>query len=231
MFNSELDFYITIIAIKSYQTSVDQLIETLPPQYKLIIIYQNEPEDSYQIQDNGNIIINQRRNIFEYGWFTALKYGFDNQLFKDTSKFLLLQSTMKLTGGHEESTQRIENLLSEMDDSHIYFLCGNGQFNICIIDKIGIEAVAPFYDGLETLEKTTAIEWEIQEIQGKSPRLAQTNVKIHPDMVYGIKDGESKKYGNTIRHTTIIPSLGAEKYNIIPDEIERTRGHELFTIN
>jgi hypothetical protein len=210
-FEEKTTFYISIILTKKYQNSLDQLVETLPTQYKKVIIYQDEPEDSYQIQDNGDIIIYQVRNIYEYGQFTALKYGFDNGLFTDDCVFLLLHSTMKLK---ENSHEKIETLRSEMGDAHIYFICPNGQFNMCLADKQGIEAIAPFYKDFYTLDKGLGIEWEMGYVEGKSPRSAKTSVKIHPDTIYNNVNISSRVYGGLERWTTYIPSIDAEKFNV-----------------
>jgi hypothetical protein len=224
-FEEKTTFYISIIAVRKYKKSLDQLVETLPTQYKKVIIYQDEPEDSYQIQDNGDIIIYQVKNLMDYGQFPGLKYGFDNGLFTDDCVFLLLHTTMKLRGTSTESTQKIETLRSEMGDAHIYFITNIGQFNMCLIDKQGIEAVAPFYDDLNYIDKRTAIEYELHHVPGKSPTMANTIIKYHPTGVY--PEGEPYKvYGGTDRFSTIIPSLNAVKHNLTFLEVDRTNGFE-----
>jgi len=64
--------YIVITTIKKYNKALAELIQTLPSTLKRIIIYSGEEEDSYSIDESGNINVCISQNLYDYGVFIGL---------------------------------------------------------------------------------------------------------------------------------------------------------------
>jgi hypothetical protein len=202
------NFYISIICIKSFDISLERLLPTIPSHFKKIIIYQKEDDYSYKIKENGDIFVNVKNNIFEYGHWIGLKYLFDKNLLNNNDKFLLLHSTMIFL---DDPTFRIHKLLLEMGNNNIYFVTSNGQYNICLIDKIGIDTGYEYYRHFITMDKDTAIAFEWQHNLKWSPKSWPINKKFHQYDAYFVS--EKPIYTDLIRKITFIPSLYTEKYH------------------
>ena len=57
--------YISIITIKGYEKALDMLLESIPETFRnIIIIYQNEENESVSVNEKDHIIVKIRHNLY-----------------------------------------------------------------------------------------------------------------------------------------------------------------------
>jgi hypothetical protein len=202
------NFYISIICTRNYQESVTKLVNSIPDNFKIIIIYQDEKQLNYNYDDTGKIIVNIENNIFEYGHWIGLHYLLENNVISPDSKILLMHSTSLFLG---DPTEKIREVLYDMGDNNIYYIGAKGESNVCIIDKIAIEYGYNIYKKFLTMDKKYAIDLEFNPNLEDSPKSWNIKQKYNSEPRQEI--GTRAVYSTNIeRIVTYYPSLNMEKY-------------------
>ena len=202
------NFYISIVCARGYEESLNILLASIPKHFRVIIIYQNEGAVDHAIEDDGTIVVRIRHNIYEYGHWVGLKHLLENNVIPADSKVLLLHSTSKFLA---DPTDKLREMLSEIDGANIYYIGNHGQNNMCILDRVGIETGYNVYEKQLTMDKEYAIRLEVDHRLKDSPKAWDIKQK------YSVHDREDVGvrvvYSNNVeRKVTYFPSLHLEKY-------------------
>ena len=204
--------YISIITIKGYEQALNMLLQSIPKTFKnIIIIYQNEENESIMINENKYIIVKIRHNIYEYGSFIGLYRVLEANLIDKNEIILLLHDTCKFG---EKSIELCEDLVSKMRSelkSDIVFLSSLGHNNICFVNKTAIDYGYNVYKDTYTMPKSLAIDLEnnipYDERSIKSFYVKRTIIDIDP-----INKGKIKIYGDIERTVNYFSIIDLEKY-------------------
>ena len=203
--------YVVITTIRRYHEALWKLLQTVPREWKYILVYQDEPDgnnDRYIIRGDGNIEVYISQNLYDYGSFVGVNMLLNDKIVPDDSWFLFLHDTCKLG---PRSKQTIEDLIESAFDYDLIWLCCSGQCNICIIRNM-IPHGNSVYNGMK-MSKQYAIE--IEHVEGKDSIksfpcrqifLNHQNTFVHPTFPYD----DVELYGQ--RTTVKFDTFDLEKY-------------------
>ena len=170
------DFYIVITTIRSYQVALTELLQSLPPQLKYIVIYSKEPTNDYKIQET-TIEVSIRNNIYEYGAYLGINMLLEKNAIPETSVFLFIHDTCKFG---QTATEKLPPLIEEFvkGEEEIFWLEKRGLCNICLIKPKAIKEGVKRYRNFFVMDKMTAItaEWGGN---GISPKKLPLKQKFH----------------------------------------------------
>jgi hypothetical protein len=152
--------YIVITTIKKYSKALAELIQTLPSTLKRIIIYSGEEEDSYSIDESGNINVCISQNLYDYGVFIGLYILLQNGIISEKDWLVVLHDTCKVGPNFQVSIEAIKNKFTDAD---IVWFCNTGQCNLCIMRNV-ISIGYNFFNGMK-LNKQQAIDIEYSGIK------------------------------------------------------------------
>lgn len=150
--------YVVISTIKMYNIAYEKLLNSIPKGVKIITVYQNEEKQFYEKCGQGyNVYL--KKNIYEYGAWSGLLMLLNNNEISVDDWYLMIHDTCMFTPTSFDKIMYLQFIL-EHTPIELYFLLGGRFHNICMIRKNGITKVADYFDSIETLSKTRAIELE-----------------------------------------------------------------------
>ena len=205
--------YISIITIKGYEKALDMLLESIPETFRnIIIIYQNEENESVSVNEKDHIIVKIRHNIYEYGSFIGLYRVFELNLISEKEIILLLHDTCKLGKKSIELSQQLEDKIIRDYKSDILFISSKGSNNICFVNKTAINYGYNVYKDIYTIPKSLAIEWELNfymyDQSMKALYVKRSFLDIEPEF-----KGRQKIYGDDVERDIVYFSvIDLEKY-------------------
>lgn len=204
-----LDFYISITTIKKYSSALNMLLNSLPEYWKnkYILVYQNEPENHYEIFEDGHIEVYITNNLSDYGNFVGVNILLQANIIPENSWFLFIHDTCKFLDNCVDLTY---DLISN-NDSDIVWLCNTGQCNICLIRKNAIENGNNIYKDITFMSKMETIEYEWNHHHKLSPK--SLNVKQRFLDIPAKHLGKRYVYNNiNERDCLLYESINMEKY-------------------
>jgi hypothetical protein len=147
--------WVVITTVRRYHEALWTLLQTVPREWKYILVYQDEPDDRYIIRGDGNIEVYISQNLHDYGSFVGVNMLINNGVVQSDEWFLFLHDTCKLGPG---SKKAVEDLVVSAFDYDLIWLCNTGQGNICIIRNV-IPHGDSVYNGMK-MTKQYAIDIE-----------------------------------------------------------------------
>jgi len=208
-FKSEFHFYVSITTVKKYKTALDLLLFSMPREWKsrYILVYMDEPEDTFNVFEDGHIEVTITNNIQDYGNWVGINMLFEKGVIPDDSWFLFVHDTCRFF----DSVHPTNELLRKYDstDIQIVWLCQTGQCNICLIRKQGILQGNLFYKDLQYISKQMSIdyEWNKHHLSPKRIPVKQLFLPTNPQ-----HRGIRKIYGSNNRNILFYPDIRIEKY-------------------
>ena len=200
--------YLVITTIRRYHEALWKLLQTVPREWKYILVYQDEPSNRYIIRGDGNIEVYISQNLYDYGSFVGVNMLMNDKVIPDDSWFLFIHDTCKFG---PRSKETIENLIEHAFLQDIIWLCCSGQGNICIIRNM-IPHGNSVYNGMK-MSKQYAIEIEygegkdsIKSFPCRQIFLNHQNTFVHPTFPYD----DLELYGQ--RTTVKFDTFDLEKY-------------------
>lgn len=206
--------YISIVTLKGYENALNTLLESIPDDFKnIIIIYQNEPNEIIEINSKNYIIVKIKHNIYEYGAFIGLYRVFNSNLIDKDEIVLMLHDTCKLGEKSIELSKNMENVMRDELKADILFISSKGNHNICFVNKTAVDYGNNIYKDLYTLSKYLAIQWETNFYQYeesiKAFYVKRSFINTEPEY-----KGKDKIYGNVERHINYFKEIDLIKYYV-----------------
>jgi len=200
-------FYVVIPTIRKYYKALRILLNSLPIEWKYILVYQDEEDDIYKIRSDKNYEVSIKQNLYEYGSFIGVNMLLQDNLLPRDTWFLFLHDTCKTGPRIKDAIEDI--LLNASDDEDIIWLCNTGKCNLCLLRNV----VPHGYSVYNNMQMTKQYAIEI-EYMGKD------SVKAFPCKQRFLDyqclfDGPSDVYNDELykkRVTTKFQNIDLEKY-------------------
>jgi len=203
-------FYVAITTIRKYKCALDMMIASIPPEWAYIIVYQDEPEEGYQIFADGHFEVYITNNLSDYGNWIGVYMLLEKDLIPRSTWFLFVHDTCKFLDGAAELTPKIVNEYHDTD-VELLWLCNIGQCNICLIRGMAIEIGNSLYKNIPNFTKMETIELERNFTHPLSPKsfdVIQEFLQVPP-----IELGRRCVYHDKFaRSVLLFRSIGMEKY-------------------
>ena len=212
--NRMSDFYIVITTMRSYIEALKVLLQSIPEIYKnrCIYIYSKEPTNDYKLNEDGNIEVSIRNNIYEYGAFLGINMLLEKKVIPETSIFLFIHDTCKFgpqAGPKIEAAYESFKNVSE----EIYWLSLLGRSNICLIKPRAIQEGAKRFKNHFLMDKMLAIdaEWNKNSI---SPKRLPVKQKYHKETA--LETETQYVYNKEVeRHVIYFSIIDMEKFFVL----------------
>jgi hypothetical protein len=207
-----MSFYVSITTIRKYKVALDTLLSSLPKSWldKYIVIYQNEPENSYTIFDDGHIEVYITNNLSDYGNWIGLHILLEANIISKNTWFLFIHDTCKLLDNCVSLTYSIIAKYANTE-TDIVWLCNNGQCNLCLLRTNAIHYGYNLYKDINYMSKMETIEYEWNHQHRLSPKSFPLN-HVYIDKP-ALHLGKRYVYNNTNnRDVLLYTSINMEKY-------------------
>ena len=206
------NFYISITTIQKYKVALDMLLNSLPNEWKdkYILVYQNEHENGYEIFNDGHMEVYLKNNISDYGNWVGANILIINGIIPKDSYLLFIHDTCMFLG---DSCVNLVNTLIETqikENIDIYWMCNNGQCNICLISLLGIQYGYNVYKDIKYMTKmeTIGYEWaHWHQLSPKSFKVFQKFIDIPTQHL-----GKKHVYSDVNRDILLYESINMQKY-------------------
>lgn len=206
---SEFDnVYIVVTTMRKYADALNSFVSTMPTgKTNYIVVYQDEPADSWVKHQDGHYEVHLTSNIYEYAAWTGVHMLQQAKAVRDDAWFLLLHDTCKLMSNFKTVlATTIARIPTHVD---IYWADNQGRSNFCLARRSGISYGGVVYGKIQTLTKGRAIgmEWNTDPISPK---------QFPVDQMYDLRGtqtrGKKSVYSDIERQVLYYPSLDIEKY-------------------
>jgi hypothetical protein len=141
------NFFVAFTTTAGYEKAASKLIESLPPawQGKYIQINQNASAKNYEVAEDGHIVVNMARNMFQFGNWVGIQYLIDNNVIPRDAWFLFLHDTC-ICG--VDTQVLVERSISELNKTtnSISWLTNDALGYLCLARNIGITYGAAFFN-------------------------------------------------------------------------------------
>jgi hypothetical protein len=207
-------FYVCITTIKGYETALNNILESLPSEWKdkTIIVYQNESNERITIFEDGHIEVYIKNNLHDYGNWIGIYKLIEREIVPKNSCFLFVHDTCKFGPRTQELSRHISNIFMNESDYDIFWLCNNGQCNICLLKESAIRYGYNFYKDVYSITKMQTVDWEWDYNNPCCPKTF--NLKHYYMRIATEKIGKRKVYSDVERTVLYYPTIDMEKYYV-----------------
>ena len=217
--------YVVIPTVRRYHKALHILLESMPAEWKYIIVYQDEPENLYKIRSDGNYEVSTTQNLYEYGSFIGVNMLLEAKQIPSHTWFFFIHDTCKLGVGTKKA---IENILDDSNEEDIIWLCNTGQCNICLLRNVVPHGYQVYNEMKMSKEYAIEIEYRgkdsIKEFPCKQKFIDYQCLFAGPYDVYN--DGTDENYGNN-RIVVKMRNIDLEKYYADQSRINKVNFNEV----
>jgi hypothetical protein len=206
------NFYVCIPTISGYEKALNNLLDSLPDEWKdkYILVYQNEQKESIMVFDDKHIEVRMKQNLHDYGTWIGIFKLLEQGLVSKNSCFLFIHDTCKFGENSLNLTSHIANVFMNESDYDIMWLSNKGQCNICLIKESGIRYGYNVYKDVKEITKLEGVQWEWYPYHPYSPKAFELKQYFIP--IETEKLGKIKIYSNNERNILKYNSIDLEKY-------------------
>jgi hypothetical protein len=174
-------FFVAFTTTAGYDIAASKLIESLPPawQGKYIQINQNAAAKNYEVAEDGHIVVNMARNMYQFGNWVGTQYLIDNNVIPRDAWFLFLHDTC-ICG--QDTQILVERSIAELEKSEnsISWLTHDAVGYLCLVRNIGITYGSAIFNAKKYGNPKKNKNWH----KAKSNSPLNFNLKQHfPDKV------------------------------------------------
>lgn len=141
------NFFVAFTTTVGYEKAASQLIASLPPawQGKYIQINQNAAAKNYDVAEDGHIVVNMGRNMYQFGNWIGVQYLIDNNVIPRDAWFLFLHDTCTCGTDTQILIERSITELNKTSNS-IAWLTNDALGYLCLARNIGITYGAAIFN-------------------------------------------------------------------------------------